>query len=105
MNEDALLMQYLLEQGAIEIAYVAPNGEVKYSITPKCAEIAPQVYQSYVDEIGLMMMSLWERDYIDIAMSPEGEWMFALTEKGYTSDLRHLDPMEQELVENMRLHS
>jgi hypothetical protein len=105
MNEDDLFMEYLLEQGAIEIASVSPTGEIKYSVTPKCAEIAPDIYESYIDEIGLMMMHLWELSLIDITMSSEGEWLFALTEKGYSADPESLHPNEQELLQNMRLHS
>lgn len=105
MDEDDLFMEYLLEQGAIEVASVTPNGEIKYSITPKCAEIAPDIYQSYIDEIGLMMMHLWELNMIDITISEDGEWLFALTEKGYTTDLDYLSQNEKELLQNMRLHS
>lgn len=102
MEEEELYIQYLIELGAIEIVALTEDGEYRFSITEKCAEIAPELYHSYIQDISMMMFELWTKDMVEVSMSDSAEWIFRLTDKGLTMDLSSLDPYERELLQNMR---
>ena len=102
MEEEDLYIQHLIEAGAIEIVALNDDGEYRFSITERCAEIAPELYHSYIEDISMMMFELWTKDMVDVSMSDTAEWIFRLTDKGLNMDLYDLDPFERELLQNMR---
>ncbi len=72
MNPEDEMMEFLMLQGAIEIAGVdSKTGEFLYSFTPKIKEVMPELYKDHLDSINKEVMNLWEKGYIYLDLLEE----------------------------------
>jgi hypothetical protein len=100
------LMNHLIGIGAIEVAGLDENGDLRFFVTEKAKDVAPELYNNFVLELSDLMHSLWKKNLVEAAMDSEGNWIFALTEAGYDfDDFLNLEPEEYHLLMNMRAFS
>lgn len=65
-NEDNIIDDLIL-QGGLEVAGIdSQTGEFLYSVTPKLADIMPELYKEHLDSVNKDIMALWERGFVDM---------------------------------------
>jgi hypothetical protein len=70
-SDELIVIQMLVNQGALEIFSVDKNGEPVYRITPKCKEIFPELFYSHVSDVNNMAFDLWELGVVEIEFTEE----------------------------------
>ncbi len=67
MNDDDLILEELILQGAIEIAGLdLETGEPLYNITYKMKDVSPQLHNEFVNYFSQEAMALWEFGFISM---------------------------------------
>lgn len=65
MNEDDLILEELILQGAVEIAGLdMETGEPLYNITHKMKDVNPSLHDEFVNYFSSEAMALWEFGFI-----------------------------------------
>lgn len=65
-NAELIVLQMLIEQGALEIISIDKNGDPVYRVTPKCREIFPELFYSHLSDVNNMAFDLWDLGVIEI---------------------------------------
>ena len=60
------IMNYLIEQGGIEVSAVDENGEFLYSFTPKLKEILPELYEAHMQQVNTEISHFWELGFLNV---------------------------------------
>ena len=98
MNDDdeLIVIQMLVDQGALEIFSVDKDGEPVYRITPKCKEIFPELFNSHVADVNGMAFDLWELGVVEIEFTEENHRV-SFTPMNYLKyrEIRHTLTEEQ----------
>lgn len=67
MDKDQNIMDFLILNGALEIAGVdASTGQFLYQFTPKLKEVMPELYHEHLNYVNSEIMSLWQRGYLEV---------------------------------------
>ena len=98
---DPQSIEHLILEGAVEPAGMdLETGEMLYSFTPKLEEVNPEVYRGVYDYMHSIVLSLWEKGFLDIDME-EADPIISATSK--SSDLQAIEAelinMEQQVLE------
>ena len=80
-NDD--IMNYLIEQGGIEISAVDENGELIFSISEKAKEIAPELWASHQEYVDSHLIALYEKGLLSVEYNENLEAIMTLTPEGY----------------------
>ena len=79
-NDD--IMNYLIEQGGIEVSAVDENGEFLYSFTPKLKDILPELYNEHMNKVNSDISHFWELGFLNVDWFQENP-MVTLTPKAF----------------------
>jgi hypothetical protein len=73
MDEDAelVVLQMLVDEGALEIISIDEDGEPIYKVTEKCKEIFPELFYSHISEVNNIAFDLWNLGVIEIQFNEE----------------------------------
>lgn len=101
MEDDSTdIVDMLILSGAIEVSGIDPsNGEFLYTMSPKMAEIMPDVYEEHLTEVNRGIMALWEKGFLDVEVLQENPTV-RLTDKAF--DEEALLNMSQEDFNNLK---
>jgi hypothetical protein len=81
-------MEFLLEHGLIEIYGVDPiTEEITYTMTDKCREVMPELFEEHMKHINQIAFDLWEKGYIEMNFDEEGTPMVMLKPLDYEKDI------------------
>jgi len=99
---DELIAQ-LLEHGAIEIAgFDSVTEQVTYRITPKCAEIMPELFEEHFAFINELAFGLWNKGYIEMKFDENGRPAVMLKDLDYYNEvIPNINEDERFFIENM----
>lgn len=71
LPEDQEFIDTLILEGALVISGVDDRGEIVYNITDKLKELAPELYDGFLQLIKDSVMSLWEKGFLDMDITQE----------------------------------
>jgi hypothetical protein len=81
-------MEFLLEHGLIEIYGVDPiTEEITYTMTDKCREVMPELFEEHMKHINQIAFDLWEKGYIEMNFDEEGTPLVMLKPLDYEKDI------------------
>jgi hypothetical protein len=81
-------MELLLEHGLIEIYGVDPiTKEITYTMTAKCQEVMPELFQEHLNHINQVAFDLWEKGYIEMNFDENGTPLVMLKPLDYEKDV------------------
>jgi hypothetical protein len=87
-DEANFFMEMLLEHGLIEIYGVDPITEdITYTMTQKCQELMPELFQEHMNHINQLAFDLWEKGYIEMTFDKEGTPLVMLKDLDYEKDV------------------
>jgi len=67
MPQDIPTIDYLILQGAVEVAGIDDNtGELLYVFSPKIKEVMPELYAEHMNYVNREIMNMWENGFVDI---------------------------------------
>lgn len=68
MDDEAelVVLQMLIEQGALEIISIDKNGDPIYRVTPKCKDIFPELFYGHIADVNNMAFDLWNMGIVEI---------------------------------------
>lgn len=71
LPDDQEFIDTLILEGALVISGVDDNGEIVYNITEKLKELAPELYDGFLDLLKGSVMSLWEKGFLNMDITQE----------------------------------
>lgn len=95
------LIEWLLELGALEVqGFDERTNDIKYTITEKCKEIMPELFNEHFKFINQLAFDMWKLDLIEMTFDMDGTPMVML--KPETVKIKDTLPDDQRVfVENM----
>ena len=95
-------IEYLILEGAAEVAGIdLETGEVMYSFTDKLEQINPNMHRHVQNYVEAALISIWEKDFIEIDMSSETT-MVSLKPKAYDkAEVDQLSMGEKNVLDNI----
>ena len=102
-EEPTGFMEFLLEHGLIEIYGVDPiTEEITYTMTAKCQEVMPELFQEHMNHINQIAFDLWEKGYIEMNFDEDGTPMVMLKPLNYEKDIFPLISYDEvNFIQNM----
>lgn len=79
-NDD--ILDYLIQNGAIEIAAVDENGELLYAFTPKLKTFLPELYHEHLNKVNKDVAHFWELGFLNVDWFSDSP-IVTLTEKAF----------------------
>lgn len=67
------VLQYLIDEGALEFVSVSDDGEPVYRMTRRCREVFPELYDSHMADVNRVANSLWQLGVVEIEFSEASE--------------------------------
>ena len=61
----------LILSGAIEVAGVDEDGTLTYKFTKEAKDIAPDLYNSYMQDFYASLMTLWQKGFLSMDITEE----------------------------------
>lgn len=105
MSEQDLtnVIAQLIEFGALEIlGYDSISNQFTYSITPKCKELFPELFEEHFKMINELAFKLWSKDLIELTFDKDGVPMVMPKNIEYTrSNIYTLPEDERFFLENL----
>jgi hypothetical protein len=98
INEEDLtsIISQLLEIGALEIrGYDSISDQFTYSITSKCQEIMPELFEEHFKMINELAFKLWSKDIIELTFNKEGTPIVMPKNIEYTRSIMYTLPEEE----------
>ena len=68
---DPTLAETLILSGAVEVAGVDEDGKLTYKFTEEAKNIAPELYNAYMQEFYSNLMTLWEKGFLSMDITEE----------------------------------
>ena len=65
------IIDYLLLNGALELAGISETGEPLYNFTPKLKQVLPELYEEHMRHVNSELMGLWEKGFINMDLFAE----------------------------------
>lgn len=84
-DEDRMIMEYLILNGALEPAGVSETGEPLYNFTPKLKDVMPVLYKEHMNHVNAELMRLWEKGFITMNLFDENP-VVRLAEKAFDQE-------------------
>lgn len=95
------IIEYLILQGAVEIAGVSESGEFLYNFTPKLAEISPEIYREITNQFYSGVMDLWEKGFLEIDLDSDDPVVLLIEAAVTPEAMDTLSPHQRNLLENI----
>lgn len=87
LNNPNDLVDFLILAGAIEPAGVdAKTGDMTFNFTKKLKEVYPKLYESFMSEFHLDIMTLWAEGFLEINVT-EANPIVRLTEQAFDEEM------------------
>jgi hypothetical protein len=86
MSKDIPTIDYLILQGAVEVAGIDDNtGEFLYVFSQKIKEVMPELYEQHMNYVNKEIMDMWENGFVNIDFLSESPTV-SLTEKAFDEE-------------------
>lgn len=96
------MMDKMIILGAVEVAGVNENGELRYSLAGSLDKVLPQLYQAHIDEVHETMLHFWELGFVEFLDVDRSAPRIKLTPKVMDQDaIEKLEEEDQELLYNL----
>ena len=82
MDEEQQIVDYLILNGALEMAGISDSGEPLYNFTQNLKNIMPDLYEEHMRYVNSSLMDLWQNGFIDLDLFEENPTV-RLTEKSF----------------------
>lgn len=82
------MIEYLVEQGVLEVIYYDEDDNPVYRMTAKAQEVVPELWNEHIREFNFHSFTLWMKDMIDIRFDEEGDPLVGLNEN--SSDIEKI---------------
>lgn len=89
-------IEYLIEEGCMEVTGVDENGEFVLSVTHKMQEMFPEIWDEIVSMSNELIYELWKKDLVDIVFKNNGEILVGTNSN--TINYKEYDLSEEELM-------
>jgi hypothetical protein len=66
MDDTDKLMQHYLEIGALEVVGIEDDGQFLFKLGPDAKELAPELYESWMEDVDKDLLSLYEKGLIGV---------------------------------------
>jgi hypothetical protein len=93
-------IEYLIFEGALEYIGIDHNDEPIYTVTKKCQEILPELYEEHIQKTDDATFSLWQKGLVEIEFT-ENEQFVSLTKNSaelYLENKQSLSSDEMEVL-------
>jgi hypothetical protein len=96
------LINFLTNEGAIEVVGVDETGDFIYNLTFKCKELFPEFFEEHFSHVNTLAFSLWQKGIIEMKFDEDKGPMVMMKSVEYTqSMLNKVEPDEKVFLENM----
>ncbi len=104
MNEEDLIIEKLILEGALEFGGVDVNtGEILYTFTSKLKKIMPELYNEHLNFVNSEIMYFWEFGFVSIDDLADENPKVTLTLKAYDQDkIKELPADKQRSLEEIK---
>lgn len=93
------IFQIMVEEGAIELTGLNDDGEPVYRITPACADIFPEFYVSFTNQINDVATSLWNLNVVGMTFNEALETVVYFDESNLVPLSHHLHELDDDQIE------
>lgn len=66
-------IEYLIEEGCMEVTGIDPNGNFLFSATPKMEKMFPEIWDEIMSFSNQLVYELWQKDLVDVIFNSNGE--------------------------------
>jgi DNA-binding PadR family transcriptional regulator len=80
MEEDKL--EYYLSIGAIEVVGVDESGEMIFSMTEECKDLAPELWEAHQQHVDETLIQLLEKGLINVTYNEDLQAIIEISEEG-----------------------
>ena len=91
-------IDYLISEGALKYIGIDHNDEPIYTVTEKCKEILPELYEEHIQKTDDATFSLWQKGIVEIEFT-EHEQFIRLTKNSAELYLEHKDSLSSDEME------
>jgi hypothetical protein len=91
-------IDYLISEGALKYIGVDHNNEQIYTVTEKCKEILPELYEEHIQKTDDATFSLWQKGIVEIEFT-EDEQFVRLTKDSAELYLEYKDTLSSDEIE------
>jgi hypothetical protein len=95
------IFNILIEQGAIDLIGMSPDGEPVFRVTQKCKDVFPEFYEAHVSDINRIAHELWQMGVVELIIKDEGDRV-AFTKNNYERLAEVIDEITEEQAEFLR---
>lgn len=90
---DPTIIDELLLNGALEVRSIDEEGKFLYGFTEKAHELAPKIYNVFLDNFYSELMFLWEKEFLSMDVTKSNP-VVTITEKAF--DKNQIDALSIE---------
>jgi len=91
-------IDYLISEGALKYIGIDHNNEPIYTVTKKCQEILPELYDEHIQKTDDATFSLWQKGIVEIEFT-EDEQLVRLTKDSAELYLEHRNNLSSDEME------
>lgn len=91
-------IDYLISEGALKYIGIDHHGEPIYTVTEKCKEILPELYDEHIQKTDDATFSLWQKGIVEIEFTDDEQYV-RLTENSAELYLEHKDSLSSDEME------
>jgi hypothetical protein len=91
-------IDYLISEGALEFIGIDYNDEPIYTVTKKCQEILPELYDEHIQKTDDATFSLWQKGLVEILFTDE-EHLISLSEDSAELYIEHKNSLTSDEME------
>jgi hypothetical protein len=91
-------IDYLISEGALEYIGTDHNDEPIYTVTKKCKEVLPELYDEHIQKTDDAAFSLWQKGLVEIEFT-EDDHLISLTPDSAELYLEHRESLSSDEIE------
>lgn len=96
-EEDArLFIEFLVEEGCMEVTGVDENGEFVLSVTAKMEEMFPEIWEEIISMSNELVYELWQKDLVEIVFKNDGDILVGVNDN--TLNYKQYDLSEEQIM-------
>jgi hypothetical protein len=97
-NDVEAFIDYLISEGALEYIGIDHNDEPIYTVTKKCKEVLPELYDEHIQKTDDAAFSLWQKGLVEIEFTDD-DHLVSLTPDSAELYLEHRGSLSSDEME------
>lgn len=94
-------IEYLIEEGCMEVTGIEPSGEFLFSVTPKMEEIFPEIWDEIMSFSNQLVYELWQKDLVDVIFNSNGETLVTVNDNTLKYKEYELNEEQELMIETI----